>query len=623
MSTLTMSSIAQLAHVERSTVSVWRSRFGADSATPFPAPVPGTENRFATDEVVRWLVDTEHGNNREVEFDAPLYDSNLQDLLSPAHRERVISLLTQARDHSCLPSEIEESDMAQQLDKLCDATYSAQSALQTLAKHVALTEEGVREESLTTKGINLVMAVLDALAEDGQRLLTAWSLGAAALLARNTAAAAELHEDLADANATAQLFGQCFTPPAGPAGSRLHVYLAFHDVDDTLFSGIEQMVLELGPWDAAVIIAPTSLLVDNLVDLPEAAAARTHLLAPPRAAAITPLRYVAALPQGLTRNKGRMALGMWVLAHTEDEFTACASLRLQKLSVAAVEAIAGDALAAAAGGQTARERGFLSTVRVSTSWLAKQPHLHVARRQSLPLDPGSTLAQAWTLRDEVTEALDHLVIEPANDGSDATIPHLTWRAATRARRALFKDMPGAKFSGTLTPLRNRQQPGATECWEREQLINPTVPLRLFDRFELELNTANAPLTQPGDVVYLPGNEPAALVDGVGGRFVRAPVRIARPIPARLLHDDLEVGTVASMLAEDIRAGAAAAPDEPRIRAVARERLEDLAEVARDLEARREAHRTEIVALTRLESHLLSGVSGGALTVSSLSDRKDR
>ena len=52
--------ISTLAGVSRSTVSTWRTRFGAESPTPFPAPVAGSSNQptFNALKVAQWLIDT-------------------------------------------------------------------------------------------------------------------------------------------------------------------------------------------------------------------------------------------------------------------------------------------------------------------------------------------------------------------------------------------------------------------------------------------------------------------------------------------------------------------------------------------------------------------------------------
>ena len=73
-STLTMQDVADLAHVRRSTVSMWRNRpMARGQFLPFPAPVGATNGveQFSREEIVNWLEHSGRGNNHEHRLDAP------------------------------------------------------------------------------------------------------------------------------------------------------------------------------------------------------------------------------------------------------------------------------------------------------------------------------------------------------------------------------------------------------------------------------------------------------------------------------------------------------------------------------------------------------------------------
>ena len=72
--TLNLQDIAELAHVSRPVVSMWRRRPRARGREiPFPRPVTtvASVERFDRDEIVRWLEETGRGNNKEARQDAP------------------------------------------------------------------------------------------------------------------------------------------------------------------------------------------------------------------------------------------------------------------------------------------------------------------------------------------------------------------------------------------------------------------------------------------------------------------------------------------------------------------------------------------------------------------------
>ena len=73
-STVTLQDIADLAHVQRHVVSMWRRRPRVRGRNlPFPDAVSsiGSMERFDRDEIVAYLEETGRGNNTEARQDAP------------------------------------------------------------------------------------------------------------------------------------------------------------------------------------------------------------------------------------------------------------------------------------------------------------------------------------------------------------------------------------------------------------------------------------------------------------------------------------------------------------------------------------------------------------------------
>lgn len=71
---ISLPDIARLAQVQRPVVSVWRTR---SRGTQFPFPDPkqtnGSQELFASAEIVHWLQETGRGNNPEFKEDSAAY----------------------------------------------------------------------------------------------------------------------------------------------------------------------------------------------------------------------------------------------------------------------------------------------------------------------------------------------------------------------------------------------------------------------------------------------------------------------------------------------------------------------------------------------------------------------
>ena len=74
MTTLSMQSVANLAHVRRPVVSMWRSRHG-NSNPPFPTALQTEPLLFDAEEVAAWLEETGRGNNPDARAEVILHSA--------------------------------------------------------------------------------------------------------------------------------------------------------------------------------------------------------------------------------------------------------------------------------------------------------------------------------------------------------------------------------------------------------------------------------------------------------------------------------------------------------------------------------------------------------------------
>lgn len=160
---VSMQGIADLAHVRRPVVSMWRRRFreGQD-ALPEPTRGDGPGLMFDASEVARWLEATGHGNNVDASADAAAVATPAGLLFSdPAHveelealvvlqahlgplRGRLGSALLEAAmqvdpEDLSIRTEVErhvsgEHDWADFADRVIDAAYSPAGALEVIAR---------------------------------------------------------------------------------------------------------------------------------------------------------------------------------------------------------------------------------------------------------------------------------------------------------------------------------------------------------------------------------------------------------------------------------------------------------------------------------------------------------
>lgn len=360
---ITLKGAADLARVQRSVVSMWRSRF-AMSVRPFPAPVveSGRSGLFDAAEVADWLVETGHGNNAEARMDAAasatITEVDLADPTAVAELSALIALhalrggslarLSQLElraaaelvdpSDAFLRREIEaHAQRAQRwcqfVDQLVDATFTPGAASDhVLDRHLRLTSPrngslGPLDNDVET----LVIALAREFAGGGESAVLHLATSSAAELVHATAVAAlgaddELELTLVDSTPDAEsvraarrrlsTFG-IYPEDRHHAAERRAVHIgrlpaatSAGGVDEASISAqlarLDDVVLGLGAGDSAIVVAPARTMIDGGLDAVDENA-RASIL---RSGMV---RALVRLPAGSVRSAPREALALLVL----------------------------------------------------------------------------------------------------------------------------------------------------------------------------------------------------------------------------------------------------------------------------------------------------------------------
>ncbi len=374
---LSLSDIARLADVQRPVVTNWRSR-SKGSATPFPEPAQqvGAQDLFSASDIVDWLQATGRGNNPEFSDDAAAFASTarenfhevtslllLRQLIGQPLSELGTDGLLDAADEvdpddEFIYAELEAASerldsLAKYVDRLIDAAYDAPSAFESLlaerfrANEVALSRTSISAEArrlaarcalelsvhdlvfyeTSAGGSDLIFELLRCLDES--------------MAARILPPAAGGHKDPRNRLALRRLkmlgsTNESLTITQSPEGNLPTVHLAQFpspglpdDHSETILQEIDDLVLELGPSQGAVIIAPANALVDAL-ESKSANGIRAQILRMGR------VRAAARLPQGHFLYKPRTAMALWIIG-TEAADVPLADRRIMLANLSGVE----------------------------------------------------------------------------------------------------------------------------------------------------------------------------------------------------------------------------------------------------------------------------------------------
>jgi len=135
-----------------------------------------------------------------------------------------------------------------------------------------------------------------------------------------------------------------------------------------------------------------------------------------------------------------------------------------------------------------------------------------------------------------------------------------------------------------------------------------VGARRVDRLEVERVVPQVRYTEPGDVVFVAVERPAAIVDEWGGRVVQAPARILRPRSGA--PDGLRL--ISAQAALDINAQRGVDTAGWHLHLTPAEQADAAQRVATTVAVRRRALRDQLTALDAYETTVLTGIAEGVL-----------
>lgn len=651
MATMTLQQIADLAGVRRPVVSAWVTRY-ADSEHPFPPPTSQTMagargqamKLFDADQVAQWLRITGRGNNSDAAMEIAAQSSEGRMLAERSDDASALLLVHSVLgepltglapddvalrlvgveaggflDADDLPRLLGDTDLVEVVDRVADALFTADRVLDRMVGDFLAADGAWRELALTGQGALLLGRVLQELHGLGGRVVVPHGPGGhvlAGLLLRGPEEDEQLcfgvtggeqpmttQERAAWRRLQARGSRCAHLQEAGGNAAALHL-AHWQRVPDPerFFDEVDDLVLGLGDEDAAVILGPAELL---LQDSPPAGsrAWRDRILRTHESDDGPRLRYAARLPYGLCRFGGRRRLGLWVLGpatpHLDRTWSVYGEHGSTGITEATAQAIAADAAVALSGGGALAQHEFLSSARrVTEAYL---------RGSSLMLEPstqelvagGELLARVW--------AHDHGVLGPdvrvaATQEWESPAP-VAWR---QAMRTLARDLPGTRVPPEII---GEPGVGTASVIGPEELRDPgRIGTRAVARLQLETVVPRAKYTRPGDVVYVASGGAAAWVDEEGGHVVMAPARTVRIRPDAAGSRALD----RHLVAVDIRAARGTDRRVWRLRTVAGEQRELVAVAGQRLHARRGELEAAMHELEELERVLAVGVTSGAL-----------
>lgn len=538
--TVTLQDIADLAHVRRHVVTMWRKRPRARGRiVSFPDAVSSADGveHFDRDEIVAYLQTTGRGSNTEADQDAPALS-----VPDDVDAEDVVTLLAlhvatgedvdgrSAADLIDLAGQVDPSDdlllsevraatitgaLTAYVGDLAAASFGPSDALARLESSRLRRGQGGRgvREDLVDIVAAVTAAARDALGTEGvvlvppidatmfRTLVTGFSgvvLAPGQPRALRRRALIEETEIRDDAGGV-------------PA---VHVLSVIGMAEVEALRAADDLVLGLGSTDVGVVVGAAGTLCDPLVG--DTSRHRTDTLSG---------RVLAAairLPRGLWKAAHRQSLALWVLhGARRNEFVSLADLEgatidLDDLGADVAAALlepASDATRGSRAPRYARRRDLTAVLGQAAVVPRGVTAVRLGSGQSSHLDRvfAATLTTSRTLTGcdvAVAAAPTNITLRRRSLAELGADGQLVMKRGTRV------DLAHADPAGTVPVL---AADGATD----HARLDPFDAARLYPR---------APRTEPGDVVFLERPSPRARVDDVGGALVAAPSRILRLQP---------------------------------------------------------------------------------------------
>jgi hypothetical protein len=619
-STVTLQDIADLAHVRRHVVTMWRGRPRVRGRNlPFPGAVSsiGGVEQFDRDEIVAYLEETGRGNNAEARQDAPALAVPDGATVEDAVTMLCLRALAGAELEELAPAEL--ADLAGQVDP--DDRFLARE-VRTVADTCGLARY-VDDLMAASYGPPDALARLDAgrlhrqarergLSDTAVALLGAVTAASRNHLASEAVALTPPPDDRQLASALADGFAGMSLPDEARAVRRRALINGVELVDAAdgrvrvlslagrserdVLEAADDLVVSLEPTDVGVVLGSASVLCDPL--LGEAARRRTQTLKAGN------LVMALRLPRGLWKAAHRQSLAVWVLSGVPDakRWVCLADL---ETSTVDLDDLSSDVLAALAG---THHRAYRYARRVD-------PAVVLAGVEVVPRGVRATriaAADPATHLDRIHAAT--LTTSVPITGYDVAVAPAPGQVVLRQRS--LGELKAAKqlkvLRGNRIDARLADPAGTVPVLAAD---GSTDDLRL-DPFDAARAYPRATRTEPGDVIFLDGRRPLARVDVTGGALVAAPSRVLRLGPG----GPVGPRTLAAIVNETLPAGSEwPAWNVPDLPPAERDLLESVLAAAADHRARLHRH---LDALHDLVTGLVRGVAAGAVTLDpTLTDAK--
>ncbi|MGF7121328.1 hypothetical protein [Rhodococcus sp. BE178] len=670
---LTRPDIAKLAKVQRPVVTAWAQRYCGDDR-PFPRPtvVDGVLDKFDADEVVEWLRSRGLGNNISFAEDVAIHAA--LDHKTSMHPHAVIDGITALlavkvmlgeRLGDLTPDdlldEVEELDpdneflcdelealgdelatFARYTDRMSDAAFTSVDAFEAvMARRFRMQRPELSDSALGAAALSLGARVSVALAEDTDTLFIDPAPASTDLLIALRAALPEYAEPTVmtggSSTPTARLALRRLaahglrreSPPEEGFGAdfsvdRPAVFLTqypsssttgYTDVD--ILAEIENISLQMGPGQSAVIIGPAATFADPLRER-EAEALRSDLLRSGH------LRAVVRLSEGLLPSRPGLSMALWVLGAVDRTIpaaarrTVLADLSAVELTDDVIDGVIADVTAAIGPWESVRAHAFrfghfykTAELLAAGGVLTAKPKVHRP-----PVDAGEAAARVL----ELVGALDSAA-GLVDGGLDLRVEYRTTRrprfqtAGELAAAKELRVLPGNRIDAIDIEARGSVPVIGTD----EILGRCEVGSRGIDRLTFVTDYPSGRYTEPGDIVFCTSPSFGVIVDVEGSSVVMWPARILRiadvgasGLVPELVARHLQSGGVGAKPPGAIRGGSAWKTWEiPRVQA---DQVGAVTAALVDLRERRAAARRLLGTLEDLTTTLVDGVAHGALTV---------
>lgn len=657
-SVLSMRDIADLCGVRRPVVSAWRQRERVHGEViPFPEPVSDDGVQlFDSGAVVSWLAHTRRGNNPDFREDiaayarppaltkpgADVYDAVMSLLCLKALTGRSLSGLDEYDlldladqvdpDDEALYREVEQlgSDgpaLAGYADALTEASYGVEAAADRVRSRRARDSgQGLRAVSLAPPVHKLVGQLVAALAIDlASAGVMVWDVtGGATDLAQAAVAALSEQMDCSLGVPGEGLAARRRRREALISGLILRTSLAAdepavtvgqfpHEASPDMTTGevltaIDDVQLELGIGQRAVILGPAAVLCDRLRD-PETDRHRDDLIR-----GLGRLRAVVRLPAGLILGRSREQLGLWILGPAQqearaDRWVATADLPAQELTDAVIGDLVTDVVTAMGSVRIGSTHSFRFAGVVRTADLlagrGDLVALGVLPDHGRPAQSAEVVLAVERLMGSLRDRhpgpqLAGWSVSPGDDSAGVRAVSL---GSLVTRRGVTR-VPGTRMSAP-TPTSS----GGVRVLGVDDVVTcGESPAAWIDPLTLEAAYPRARRTEPGDVVFVTSPRPAAIVDRDGLSVVR--------YPARVLHCADGFGVVPDVVAATINAlpRAARAWRTWQIPVASPGSTPALGDALAEVQADRQRTHQRLRELDELSCLLIDGVASGAMTI---------